>query len=179
MPNDWTAGRQANSITPTRTREPTMRKWIPAVLALVALSLVLGCEPQDRRPGLWLTGTPREFPSDWSFTDAIPEIAIQVHTPYLLPHSVTIWCAEVNGDLYVAAANPEDKNWPGWVREVPEVRLKVGDDVYDVTLDELTEPERIAPVQRAYAEKYHLDGQGSEGTSSVRYWAVEPPLDTD
>lgn len=156
-----------------------MRLLISSILVLAALVLTVGCEPQDRRPGLWLSGTPQEFPDDWSFTDDVREIAIQVNTPYLLPHSVTIWCAEVDGDLYLAASNPDDKNWPGWVRDSPQVRLKIGEDIYDVTLDELTDADRIDPVQRAYAEKYQLGGQASDGVTTVRYWAVEPPLDTD
>ncbi len=52
-----------------------------------------GCiDPADQRPGLRLSGgVIEEFPAGWSFTDEYREIAIEVSTPYLLPHPVTIW----------------------------------------------------------------------------------------
>ncbi len=57
-----------------------------AQLAAATLALALigstGCiAPEDRRPGLWLTGGEAEFPSDWSFSDAYPEVALEVRAP--------------------------------------------------------------------------------------------------
>jgi hypothetical protein len=84
-----------------------MRKLVKivgaTVIVLVAVLLVLsvtGFEPKGRVAGLWLKGERVTTPvTDWSFTDKIPEIKIQ--TPFLLPHSVTIWCAVYNGNLYM------------------------------------------------------------------------------
>ncbi len=136
------------------------------VLLIVA---VCACQPSDRTPGLWLSGTDTEFPADWRFTDAHDEVYVQVATPYLLPHSVTIWCAQVNGTLYVAAARPDEKNWPGWVADDPDVRLKVGDAVYDATLHHVADEAALAPVMSAYAAKYDLEGLGG----STRVWRVD------
>ena len=144
-----------------------------AVLAWGVLAL-LACEPQDRRSGLWLGGEVAEFPNDWSFVDEHKEIALQVSTPYLLPHSITIWCVQVDGRLYIAAGRAETKNWPGWVDDDPRVRLKIGESVYEAVLADLEDPDQLRPVQETYAIKYDLGG-GSAGGGGTRYWLVEPP----
>jgi hypothetical protein len=130
------------------------------------------CDPSDRRPGLWLTGDTAPPPADWSFTDQIPEIAVQVHTPYLLPHSVTIWCSSVDGKLFIGASRPDTKRWPGWVDSNPNVKLKIDGKIYEATLRSLTTPEEMAPVQAAFAAKYALGGAVG-GPSDSRLWAVE------
>lgn len=150
---------------------------ITSTLLIVAvLGLLAGCEPDGRRPGLWLSGDVQEkFPDDWSFTNQHREIHIEVSTPYLLPHSVTIWCADSEGDLYLGARAPETKNWPGYVDDDPNVRLGIGDKIYPVRLEPLTDPEEIQGVKQAYARKYDLPG-GISGGENVdqRYWRVVP-----
>ena len=55
------------------------------VLALITLRIV-GLEPQDRRPGLWIKGELVTTPiADWSFTDQFEEIYLE--TRYLASHS--------------------------------------------------------------------------------------------
>jgi hypothetical protein len=143
-------------------------------IALVLLLGLGGCEPQDRRPGLWLAGETRaEWPGDWSFTAAHPEIFIEVATPYRLPHSVTIWCATVEGGLYVAAGRPETKRWPRWADANPAVRLKIGDALYRARLEPIAEAADIAPVAEAFAAKYARSG--GSGPGEARYWRVLPP----
>ena len=133
------------------------------------------CEPDDRRPGLWLSGEIQEtLPDDWTFTDAHPEIHVQVSTPYLLPHSVTIWCAEADGHLYIGARAPETKNWPGWVDDDRDVRLEIAGSIYPVRLVPVTAAAEIQRVGAAYASKYNLDGGLAGGGEPVsqRYWRV-------
>jgi len=146
-----------------------------ALAACLALA-VGGCfGPDDRRPGFALPGEVAErVPDDWRFTDAHPEIAIEVSPPYWIPHSVTIWCAQVDGDLYVAARNPEEKRWPGWVEDDPRVRLGIGDTVYEVRLERLEDEVRLARVRAAYAAKYDLPPTPPEERPPMRYWAVRP-----
>ena len=141
---------------------------------LLGLLLMLGaCEPQDRRPGLWLDGEVQaQLPTDWSFTNDHKEIFLEVATPYLLPHSVTIWCAEVDGILYVGARAPESKNWPGWVDARPEVSLEIDGRLYEVHLEPLSDPDVIARVAAAYGRKYNLSGGAGSEPVSQRYWRV-------
>lgn len=152
-----------------------MRATIRFGAAACVLVALLGCfGPEDRRPGMRLPGDRlAATPSDWGFTNDHKEIAIEVQTPYLLPHSVTIWCAEVDGALYVGARNPESKHWPGWVDRNPEVRLGIGSDVFEVRLVPLDDPARIDRVRRAYAAKYALPEAPAEAGPPIRYWRVE------
>ena len=98
-------------------------------LALIGIcAALIACEPSDQRPGLWLSGKPAEIsPKDWRFTNEYKEIYVEVQTPYFIPHSVTIWCAELEGELYIGARNPEEKKWPGWVATSPQVKLKIAE----------------------------------------------------
>jgi ribosomal protein S19 len=134
------------------------------VLAAVLLLLSVtgfepkGCPPTDRSftcrmPGLWLKGEPVTTPvTDWSFTDNIPQIKIQTQTPFLLPHSVTIWCAVYNGNLYVTSYRGRE-----WVENIirdPHVRLKIADKVFDRTLSLVDDPGEKAGVLQAKGKKY-------------------------
>jgi hypothetical protein len=129
-------------------------------MRLLAFSLVsllaMGClDPVDRRPGLRLSGDVASDPvGDWSFTDAIPEIYIETRTPYLIPHSVTIVCASLDGLLYVGARNPAQKRWVANVARDPNVRLKIAGRIYERRLERLEDPVQLEAVYRAYAKKY-------------------------
>ncbi|TFG95105.1 MAG: DUF2255 family protein [Myxococcales bacterium] len=153
---------------------PRTTRRAPASLFLLLLALASACQPSEQRPGLWLSGEPAPLPEDWSFTDAHSEIAIEVRTPYGLPHSVTIWCAFADGRLFVAARDPEEKRWPGWVARDPEVRLAIDGRLYDAKLLHLDDPDWIAPVRRAYAAKYQLEDPPPAGAPPLRYWQVVP-----
>ena len=135
---------------------------------------LIGCfAPDESRPGLRLRGevvaTP---PSDWAFTDEHREIAVEVQTPYLLSHSITIWCAQLDGELYVGARDPETKRWPGWVDRDPDVRLGIGSRVYEVRLAKLEDADRIARLRQAYAAKYELPRTSEGEAPPIRYWRV-------
>jgi hypothetical protein len=104
-------------------------------------------------PGLWLKGEAITDPvTDWSFTDKIPQIKIQTQTPYLLPHSVTIWCAAYKGNLYVTSYRGRQ-----WVEDIirdPRVRLKIADRVFDRTLSVVNDPDEKAAVLQTKEKKY-------------------------
>lgn len=136
---------------------------IVAVVALLLLTSFTGfepktCPPTDRAlscrlPGLWLKGEVVTTPvADWSFTDQIPQIKIQTQTPYLLPHSVTIWCAVYNGNLYVTSYR--GRQWVEDIIREPRVRLKIADRVFDRTLSVIEDPAEKAAVLQAKGKKY-------------------------
>jgi hypothetical protein len=154
-------------------RAMTLALPLAIILALPISSL--GCfDPQDQRPGLLLRGEAVAAPpADWAFTNDHREIAVEVRTPYLLPHSVTIWCAELDGELYVGARDPDSKRWPGWVDRNPDVRLRIGSQIFEVVLIPVDDAERIASVRVAYAAKYDLSGAPSRSGPAIRYWRAE------
>ena len=133
------------------------------LILLLSASRIFGFEPEDcspfnrslscRLPGLWLRGKLVTTPvTDWSFTDKIQQIKIQTQTPFLLPHSVTIWCAVYNGNLYISS-NP-GKLWNEDIMRDPHVRLKIGDQVFDRTLSIINDPAEKAAVLQAKEKKY-------------------------
>jgi hypothetical protein len=144
------------------------------ILLLVLISPLLGgCEPSDTRPGFGLSGEAEAFPSDWKFADDFKQIALQVATPYGIPHSITIWCVQVDGSLYIAARAPDSKRWPGWVEDNPAVLLKFGDRLFEGRLQKLNNAGAIKAVSDAYTTKYQLKSglAASDGPGSW-YWQV-------
>ena len=145
-------------------------KYLGMVAAIVVIS---ACSPNDRTPGQWLRGNVVDtVPQDWTFTDKFKEIYLEVKTPYFIPHSVTSWCGQVDGELFIGARDPETKNWPGWMDKNRDVRLKIGDEIYSVAALDLSDEETLAKVRAAYATKYDLPTATDVKPRRVRYWSV-------
>jgi len=136
---------------------------IIVLVAVLLLMSVTGFEPKDcpptdrslscKVPGLWLKGEPVTTPvSDWSYTDQIPQIKIQTQSPFLLPHSVIIWCAVYNGNLYVTSYR--GRQWVENIVRDPHVRLKIADKVFDRSLTIVDDPAEKAAVLQAKGKKY-------------------------
>jgi hypothetical protein len=152
------------------------------VVGMVAVLLVLrvvGLDPHERRPGLWLVGERVTAPvTDWAFTDRYPTIYLQTRTPYLLPHSVTITCVAHEGHLYLTAvfregsSFPQGKLWTSDVMRDPRVRLKIGGRVYDRTLVLVTDPAERNAVLESKARKY--PGLRTASSSRVYLFRVQP-----
>ena len=113
------------------------------------------------------------FPSSWAHTDDIREIYLEVRAPYWLPHLITIWCAHMDGELFIGARDPETKHWPGWVDKEPAVRFKVGTKVYNGMLVPVSDEHRISLLREAYIEKYNLPRAEPGQARPFRYWSVE------
>jgi len=130
------------------------------VAALVVLRLV-GLDPRERWPGLWLTGEVVTTPvSDWSFTDKYQTIYLQTRSWYGLPHSVTVTCTALGDRLYLTSVYrpglvfPRDRLWNKNVLRDPRVRLKIGGQVYDRTLALVTDAAEKDTVLAAKTKKY-------------------------
>jgi F420H(2)-dependent quinone reductase len=133
---------------------------VGVLLALVALRVV-GLDPHERRPGLWLTGQSITTPvTDWSFSDQFQTIYVQTRAWYGLPHSVTTSVTAYNGRLYLTSVYrpgmrfPDDRLWNKNILRDPHVRLKVGDRVFDGTAALVTDPAEKDAVLDAKAKKY-------------------------
>ncbi len=148
--------------------------WIALVLAMALLST--GCvDPKERRPGLRLSGdVVTEAVQNWAFTNDHREIYVEVTTPYLLPHSVTIVCAEVDGRLYIGARNPTEKRWVGYLESDPNVRLKIGDKVYELEVEVVDDAAEEERVFAAYAKKYEWHASPEHEQPEMRYYRVLP-----
>jgi hypothetical protein len=130
------------------------------VAALVVLSIV-GLDPLERRPGLWLRGRMVNPPiTDWAFTDKYPTIAVETRAWYGLPHAVTTTITAHNNQLYLTSVYrpgmkfPDDRLWNRNIMRDPRVRLKIGDQVFDGTVALVTDPAEKDAVLETKAKKY-------------------------
>lgn len=152
---------------------------LAAAAALLLALRVLGLEPRDQRPGLWLAGPVADAPvADWSFTDAHEEIQIQTRGPLGVPHSVTAYCAALDGALYLFSAYygggefPDARRWNRNVMRDPRVRIRIGGILYERTLRHVTDEAAREGVHRALLAKY--PGWESPGLADVHVFRVEP-----
>jgi hypothetical protein len=119
--------------------------------------------------GFWLTGDVVKTPvTDWSFTDAIPNIQIETHTWYLLPHVVRTDIARNGGQLYLFSEYfapapgkpdlrenfPEARFWNRMVVRDPRIRVRIGNQLFDMRAYPLTDPDQIEVARQAFLSKY-------------------------
>ena len=138
-----------------------MRRSIPNLAsrtAAIAIVLVLfGCQPEDVQPGLWLNGeVVAAHVGDWTFTDEIDEVFIETQTWYLVPHSTTIWCATLDGVLYIGSYGDEKKRWEENVARNPNARLRILDELYDVTISAVSDLPTVDSLNMRYSDKYDM-----------------------
>ena len=127
---------------------------------LVVLVVLVGCEPRDRTPGLWLSGEAAKAPQDWSFVNDHQEVFLETRTWYGIPHSVTVVIAEADGSVFVPSIYDEDLPFPGTKRwnanivEEPAVRLKVGETLYEMSARPARDAAEYRQGFEALAAKY-------------------------
>jgi hypothetical protein len=143
------------------------------VAAWVAALAVLGCQPEDETPGLWLGGEiAPEWVDDWSFTNDIEEIFVETRPWYGIPHSTTIWCVELGGELFIGSYGDEKKTWENNVARQPEAKLAIAGKLYEVTLAPVTEADRVEALDAAYAKKYDMAEVFGEAIPEWWYYHV-------
>jgi len=151
------------------------------VLALMVLSIT-GLDAKQRRAGLWLKGDVQSFPVDWTFADKYQTIMIETHPWYLIPHSVDIFFITSQGNLYLHAdydpggTFPSGKSWTAAVARDPNVRLKLGSQVFDgkaLLVTDKDEADALFEVQRKKYPKSPYSNYRRRG--NVYFLRVLPP----
>jgi hypothetical protein len=145
-------------------------------MLLITGSLACSIDPSDQRPGFGLSGEVNQQPVlDWSFTADTQEIFIETATPYFIPHSVTIWCVTLDNQLYLGAYEADTKHWVANVARNPNVRLKIGNKIYEQKLEPITDAAAIAKLNQGYARKYEYDDEedADDGASTAHWLVVE------
>ncbi len=119
---------------------------------LVALVLVaIVAAPIGPMPGFFIGGSQTQPPEIWPDTSSVHNVQLKV--PGGLPRVVTIWMAEVAGDLYVAGAKDS-----GWVRKIgaaSPVELRIGDNTFALSAVAVTEDRQA--ILTAWLDKYEPD----------------------
>ena len=144
-----------------------------AGVAVLAVSALSGCQPEDETPGLWLNGeTVSERVDDWSFASDVEEIFVETRPWYGIPHSTTIWCVEVGGELYIGSYGDEKKTWEENLVRDPDVVLAISGKLYEVTLAQVTDSGRVEALDAAYAQKYDMVDVFGEDVPDWWYYHV-------
>ncbi len=145
------------------------------VAALVAAVAVLGCQPEDETPGLWLRGevAPTRV-DDWRFTNDIEEIFVETRPWYGIPHSTTIWCVELGGELYIGSYGDQKKAWEKNLARDPKAKLAISGKLYEVTVAPVTEPGQVEELDAAYAQKYDMAEVFGDAIPEWWYYHVAP-----
>jgi hypothetical protein len=127
------------------------------LVLLAAVVVATACQPEDEKPGLWLQGeTVEQKVADWSFSDEVEEIFIETRPWYLLPHSTTIWCVALDGELYIGSYGEEKKAWERNIARNPAAKLSIAGQVYPVTVAPVTAGELTEALDAAYSTKYDM-----------------------
>ncbi len=156
-----------------RTVAPAMRTL--AILAVATITL--GCQPEDETPGLWLSGDDAIEPvTDWRFTNDVDEIFVETRPWYGIPHSTTIWCVELEGELYVGSYGDETKTWENNIARDAAAKLSISGKLYEVNLAPVTEQGRVEALDVAYAQKYDMVEVFGEEVPAWWYYRVTPRL---
>ncbi len=120
-------------------------------LALVFLICLTGFGPFLILPGGELDGELNPIPADWSMLEAVK--TVQLETAPDDPYSVNIWIVGVEGVLYIHAG----ANRTQWVENIeanPDVRIRVGESLYELTAERVTEAAEFARFSSVYEKKY-------------------------
>jgi hypothetical protein len=115
------------------------RRWLRrSLLGLLVLSGIAAAAwvsgalpPLGPIGGGRLRGESAPLPQDWSFVDRIGEVQVETRLGFL-PWSVTTWCLEHEGVLYLPARNCLSKRWVNNLLAHPEVRVRVAGRIYEL-----------------------------------------------
>lgn len=120
------------------------------LMFLVALALP-GCGDFSPISGGELTGTVKPVPVDWTLVAGDDVVQLETRAPE--PYSVNLWIIGAGPDLYVFAGD----NRAAWIEHMalnPEVRVQIGDGIYELTADQVTDAGEFERFADAWESKY-------------------------
>ena len=131
----------------------------PAHLAVLLLAAgLLACGPLGPFAGGRLRGDVASVPSPWPDLSEVENAQLETNPDD--PHSINIWCADVDGGVFVSTSlilGPEEPSERTWVKNVaanPDVRLRVDGTVYEARLTRLEDEALRTQVLARFEAKY-------------------------
>ena len=124
-----------------------------ALMGLLALGVLAGCEPMGPIPGKSIDGVLADAPDDWRALDSAEVVQLETAGNY----SVNIWGVGTVDGYFVAASRGPKTRWAKRIGKDPSVRLRVGDSVYALTASEVSDRAVRERVAAAYNKKYDFD----------------------
>ena len=125
------------------------------LLVVVAAAIVI---PYEFKPGMYLGGTTQAAPADFNFVNdrsKYDQVLVQTKGIAGLPQVHVIWAIGIDDALY--AFGEEHGRWRTAAVEAGELRMRVGDAVYDLKVTPLTDAsdEQLLAIHEAYRAKYN------------------------
>lgn len=114
-----------------------MNKFLVVAILFALCVPLMGCEPVGMIPGLRLGGAEVPTPDSWTNVEVPEEVLLRTEGA-MLPRVHRIWAVKFEEDIFVSGG-PEG----GWVDRSladPNVKLRMGDDVYALRADRIDDP---------------------------------------
>ncbi|MBT3426630.1 MAG: hypothetical protein HOL98_14155 [Gammaproteobacteria bacterium] len=140
------------------------------LLLLPLLPLLWGVGPWDRLPGGILNGRSVSSPvNDWSFVSEAGYCEVETRPEY--PHSVTVNCWHVEGQLYIGCMNCDGKVWSGYLSRGDIARVRIGERIFPVSMQRVIDDEEIA---RAWLARWEKMGRAEPAPQwPEHYWLYQ------
>lgn len=122
------------------------------ILILCGLVFLVACRPMGPLPGGELSGTVQAIPNDWSAARDMP--IVQVETRPNNPYSINIWGVAHENDFYIGSGSGKEATWVGHLEEDPNIRLRLGTNIYLLRAMRVTDEAEKTVVRDLYVEKY-------------------------
>jgi hypothetical protein len=134
------------------------------------LVLSIGCGgPLAMIPGGKLSGTVESVPSDWTFSDEFENV--QLETRPSDPYSVNIWGVAVGARFYIASGRGLESTWAKHIETDPNVRLRIGDSLYDLRAVRTDDPQDRVRFLAAVNKKYdEFEPDEEQADTAVLYY---------
>lgn len=116
---------------------------------LLAVFLAVACGPV---PGGALKGTVAPVPADWSQALGGDRAFCEVEARPADPHSIQLECFLLEGNLYAQSHRWALASWwpvTSWAAiwiEHPDVKVRIGDQLYELRAVQVTDPAERGPV---------------------------------
>lgn len=147
-----------------------LRRHCLALTLACALAAALG--PCGPIAGGRLSGeVVREPVSDWSFANEHERCQVEVRPA--APHSITANCFSSEGELFVGCMDCEGKRWSAYLVADAAARVKIAGRIHPVTAERIRDPQRIALLWRARAEKYAGGDEPDPDPVPDGYWLFQ------
>ena len=133
----------------TRSKAHPLRAALPFVL--IGVLALGGCAEYLPFSGGGLEGSVAANPA--SFEEIGRQKIVQLETNPTEPYSVNLWVIGNQDSLYIFAGDSETT----WVRHIavdPNVRLKIGESIYELAATRVTDAEEFEQFAQAWESKY-------------------------
>lgn len=140
------------------------------LVATLSLFLLTGCGPFLLFPGGKLDGGEKPSPASWSFIEEID--TVQLETRPSDPYSVNVWAVGIGPLLYVHAGASRS-TWVENMEVDPDVRVRVGDSLYELRASRVETQEEFDRFSDVYERKYGSRPR-NESVTEAYLFRLEP-----